>query len=125
MPGAEYRVGDYIVARLPHATAVFAAKRGYLPLAVPILKRVAAVHGQHVCVRESAVYVEGVAIAPVLKVDGSNRPLPPWLHCRPLLQDEVFLLNAGLPGSFDSRYFGPIDVSFIRGRAVRLATILK
>jgi len=37
--------------------------------------------------------------------------------------DELFLLNATNLGSFDSRYFGPIDASFVRGRALLLVTV--
>jgi type IV secretory pathway protease TraF len=34
---AQLNVGDYVVARLPDGAAELAAKRGYLPRAVPIL----------------------------------------------------------------------------------------
>ena len=116
-----FRVGDYVVARLPEDAAALAATRGYLSRSVPVLKRIAAVRGQHVCIRNDVVYIDGAAVTRVLDADPSRRPLTAWLHCRLLVGDELFLLNGDVPASFDSRYFGPIDVSFVRGRAIPLS----
>ena len=41
---------------------------------------------------------------------------------RVLVEHELFLLNSTNVASFDSRYFGPIDSSFVRGRAIPLST---
>lgn len=119
-PVAAVHVGEYVVARLPEATATFAAMRGYLPRFVPVLKQIAALPGQHVCIRNGAVHVDGVAVARTLNEDGKHRPLVPWNACRRLVEGELFLLNFANPASFDSRYFGPLDLSFMRGRAVHL-----
>ena len=121
-PASGLSVGEYVVARLPSDTAAFAAVRGYLPRSVPILKQIAALNGQHVCIRDGVVYVGGTAMARTLDHDGKGRPLTAWRHCQVLGIDEVFLLNTTNPGSFDSRYFGPIDASFVRGRAIPLMT---
>jgi conjugative transfer signal peptidase TraF len=117
-----FRVGDYVVARLPEDAAALAATRGYLPRSVPVLKRIAAARGQHVCIRNDVVYIDGAAVTRILDADPSRRPLTAWLHCRLLVGDELFLLNGDVPASFDSRYFGPIDVSFVRGRAIPWST---
>ena len=117
------RVGDYVVARLPEVVATLAASRGYVPRSVPVLKRIAAVEGQTVCVRNGVVSVDGAPIASTLSVDGNGRPLTAWRHCRRLINGEIFLLNLPAPASFDSRYFGPIDASFVRGRALPMAQI--
>lgn len=122
VPAAHFRVGEYVVARLPNDTSTLAAKRGYLARSVPILKRVAALNGQRVCIRNAIVYVDGAAVARTRDVDGKGRPLTPWQHCEVLGVDELFLLNVTNPGSFDSRYFGPLDASFVRGRAIPLMT---
>jgi conjugative transfer signal peptidase TraF len=115
-----FRVGDTIVARLPEGVAMLAASRGYLPRSVPVLKRIAATSGQRVCIRDGAVAIDGAVVARVLEVDRSGRPLAAWLHCRRLVRGEIFLLNAAAPASFDSRYFGPLDVSFVLGQATLL-----
>lgn len=116
-PAAQFEVGDYVIAKLPRDIAAFAAKRDYLPRHVPVLKRIAATAGQRVCVRDGTVLIDGAAVATTLALDGKDRLLIAWPHCRKLETGEVFLLNASALSSFDSRYFGPIDVSFVRGKA--------
>src|SRR5439155_4549770 len=120
LPPTQLHAGDYVVARLPIDIASFAVSRSYLPRSVPILKQVAAVSGQRVCIHNAAVYIDGAAVAHTLGTDGKHRSLTAWEHCRSLVEDELFLLNSSHPGSFDSRYLGPIDVSFVRGRAIPL-----
>lgn len=118
----DLRIGDYLIVTLPHDIAVFAAKRGYLPRGVPVLKRVVATEGHHVCLRDGRIVIDGLPVADARSYDGKHRPLIPWSHCRQLLAGELFLLNVDSASSFDSRYFGPVDVLFVRGRATPLRT---
>jgi len=113
----DVRVGDYVIARLPAAVAEIAAARGYLPRSIPVLKQVAAVGGQLVCIADDSVFIDTEAVAKVIANDAHGRPLRAWDQCRRLTQHEVFLLNTTNAASFDSRYFGPLDISFLRGRA--------
>ena len=122
VPMTRAHPGDYVVALLPSDTATLAATRGYLPRSVPILKQIAAVAGQLVCIRDTVVYIDGNAVARTLDSDAKDRPLTAWTPCRHLISDELFLLNPHNQASFDSRYFGPLDASFVRGRAIPLAT---
>lgn len=119
---APLQVGDFVLARLPRAIAVLAAARGYVPESVPVLKRVAAVSGTHVCVANGTVRVAGDVVGHVEAADGRGRPLLAWRGCRVLIDGELFLLNKGNEHSFDSRYFGPLDRSFVLGRAMPLTT---
>lgn len=119
---ADLRIGDYVIVRLPHDIAAFAAKRGYLPLGVPVLKRVAATEGHQVCLRHGRIVIDGLPVANTRPYDGKHRALIAWSHCRQLLAGELFLLNADSASSFDSRYFGPVDISFARGQATPLRT---
>jgi conjugative transfer signal peptidase TraF len=121
-PTVDLKRGDYVVAMLPKEVAHFAAVRGYLPASVPVLKRIAAVPGQRVCVQDATVSIDGKPVARILERDGKQRPLVAWKHCRLLQPGELFLLNSSHPTSFDSRYFGPLDASFVRGRALALWT---
>src|SRR3546814_7511718 len=89
----------------------------YLPAHIPLLKRVGAVAPQHVCIIAGQVRIDGVPSAAVLPADRLGRPLPFWQHCRPLAEGELFLLSATNPGSFDSRYFGPVSASAVIGVA--------
>jgi len=119
---ASPQVGDYVLATLPDHAATLAAQRGYLPAGVPVLKQVAAVTGQHVCVRGIELSIGDEPPVLVLRHDSLGRPLHAWQQCRTLLHGEVYLANAGNAASFDSRYFGPIPASAVRGQAIPLWT---
>lgn len=110
--------GDYVLAELPPAAATLADERHYLPRAIPLLKHVAALTGQRVCIRDRVVSIDGRPLAHALEHDSKHRALPVWNHCRTLDSDELFLLNAQREASFDSRYFGPIRRNAVRGRAI-------
>ncbi|WP_312452884.1 S26 family signal peptidase [Stutzerimonas nitrititolerans] len=110
-------VGSIVLTRLPADASALAAQRGYLPAHVPLLKRVGAVAPQHICIVARQVRIDGVPAAAALPVDRLGRPLPPWQHCRPLVEGELFLLSVTNPASFDSRYFGPVSASAVIGIA--------
>ncbi len=110
-------VGSIVLTTLPADAATLAAQRGYLPLHVPLLKRVGAVAPQHVCVTGGMVYIDDVPVAAVLHTDHQDRALPAWSQCRPLAEGELFLLSNTNPASFDSRYFGPVSTSAVLGMA--------
>jgi type IV secretory pathway protease TraF len=57
--------------------------------------------------------------------DRQDRALPVWQGCRTISQDEVFLMNWDEPVSLDGRYFGPIPLRAIIGRAEPLWTLDK
>ena len=113
-------VDSIVLVDLPEHIATLADKRGYLPLDVPLLKRVGAVAPQNVCIEDGRVRIDGVTVAHVLLIDALARPLPSWTHCRQLAEGELFLLSTTNPASFDSRYFGPIDRANVIGVAQRL-----
>ncbi len=110
-------VGGIVLVPLPAEAAALAARRGYLPTRIPLLKRVGAVAPQEVCIAKGSVRIDGVPSAAVLPADRLGRPLPSWPQCRRLRPDELFLLSVTNPASFDSRYFGPVSASAVIGVA--------
>lgn len=110
-------VDSIVLVRLPASAAALAGHRGYLPTRIPLLKRVAAVWPQHVCIARKAVRIDGALVATTLDVDRAGRPLHAWRQCRPLKPGELFLMSDTNPASFDSRYFGPVDVTQVIGVA--------
>lgn len=116
-PADSLRVGSIVLARLPADVAALAAQRGYLPSHIPLLKRVGAISPQHVCIVDGEVRIDGVPLSTVLRADRRGRPLSSWPQCRVLAEGELFLLSTTNQASFDSRYFGPIDVSAVIGIA--------
>jgi conjugative transfer signal peptidase TraF len=116
------RRGDLALVRPPNEIAQLAAERGYLSLGVPLVKRIAALSGDDVCVFKEAIIVNGKVAARRLEKDGAGRLLPRWHGCRELASGEVFLLMDTVPDSFDSRYFGPVSSANVIGRLVPLWT---
>lgn len=114
--------GDLVLARLPPSVAKLAADRRYLPLSVPVVKHVAALTGDRLCVQSGVVAVNSRIAARALQMDSEGRPLMAWRGCRTLRPGEIFLLMPDVPASFDGRYFGPIPETLIVGRLVPLWT---
>lgn len=109
-------VGDMVIARMPREFRALAARRRYLPLAVPLVKRVTAVSGDRVCAFGHRILINGTLVASRRRVDGRGRPMPWWQGCT-LLRGGAVLLLMDSPSSFDGRYFGPTLEGDIVGRA--------
>ena len=114
------KVGDYVLSNLSVEVKILAAERLYLPIKIPILKPIAAGYGEHVCVKNAQIFINGKAVARLLGRDSKGRILSPWMGCRSLREDELLLLSTYSPYSFDSRYFGPVTRKMIIGKAVPL-----
>jgi conjugative transfer signal peptidase TraF len=121
-PVGKLAVTNLVVAAPPEQFATFLAERGYLPLGVPLIKRILALSGQSVCRNDFTISVDGIEMGTALAHDRRSRSLPVWQGCRVIAQGEVFLMNWNEPASLDSRYFGPIPFSAIIGRAEPLWT---
>lgn len=119
MVGGKGRIerGDMVVARMPEARRLFAARRGYLPANVPLVKRVVAVDGDIVCASDTAVRVNGKLVAARRRLDGRSREMPWWSGCVHLVESDYFLVMADSPSSFDGRYFGVSNADDVIGEA--------
>jgi type IV secretory pathway protease TraF len=95
-----------VIAWPPGPARALGAERGYLPINVPLVKRVAAAQGDRVCAAGEALWVNGRLEALRRSADGSGRPLPWWTGCVDLQNGQFLLLMPGSAGSFDGRYFG-------------------
>ena len=119
-PGARPKRGDIVIAWAPPGTRRLAADRRYLPLDVPLVKRVAAVAGDRICAKGNTVSIDGRTMAIRQKIDGAGRAMPSWSGCVTLGADQLLLLMTGVPDSFDGRYFGPTDLRDVIGKATPL-----
>lgn len=115
-PGAWVEPGDLVIARLAEPYRQLAAARRYLPLDVPLVKRVVAYGGDKVCALGHQILVNGRRAAVRQVHDPKGRPMPKWNGCIRLHGREVFLLMDN-PASFDGRYFGATKGSDIIGKA--------
>jgi conjugative transfer signal peptidase TraF len=116
------RKGDLVLVHTPARIAVLAAQRGYLPMHVPLIKRVAAISGDVICAKGDTVWLNGTVFLRRRKTDSKGRTLPQWSGCNRLGSSDAFLAMANVRDSFDGRYFGPISTSNIVGHLVPLWT---
>ncbi len=114
--------GDLVLAWAPLWARSLAAERHYLPLDVPLAKRIAGIEGDTVCADDDAIMINGELVARRLTFDRSGRLLPYWTGCETLSPGEFFLLMPDVPDSFDGRYFGVIGRPDILGRLVPVWT---
>ena len=115
-------VGERVAIEPPPALRRLLAERGYLPVGVPLLKRVAAVSGQRVCRFAHGVTIDGEFAGVARARDQRGRPLPAWSDCRHIAKGELFLMNPAAPDSFDGRYFGVLHADNVIGRATPVWT---
>lgn len=115
-------IPDLVAVMPPEPIAAFLSDGGYLPRGVPLLKRVVGLPGQTVCRNRLAILIDGVSIAVAREHDRRDRPLPDWQGCHVIAEGEVFLMNWQSEDSLDGRYFGPLPIASILGRAVPLWT---
>ena len=121
-PADRLEVTDLVAVDAPEPLARFLAERGYLPRGLPLMKRIAGLPGQQVCRLRSAITVDGIEMGDALERDRRGRDLPVWQGCRRIADGEVFLMSWETGDSLDGRYFGPLPMRSIIGRAVPLWT---
>jgi conjugative transfer signal peptidase TraF len=110
--------GQMVAACLPAAVATFGRARGYLGAgecedgSAPVLKRIVAMEGDAVEVRQEGVWVNGhpVTHSAVRAHDPKGRELPRQKNGVYLIPPGELLLMGTDPLSWDGRYFGPVAV---------------
>ncbi|UQR64898.1 S26 family signal peptidase [Bradyrhizobium sp. C-145] len=121
-PAKSFHVTELVAVQPPEPLATFLDFNGYLPVGVPMLKRVLALPGQTVCRSGLTISVDNIAMGEAKDRDGRGRPLPKWQGCRVVGDGELFLMNWQSNDSLDSRYFGLLPASAIIGRALPVWT---
>lgn len=121
-PATRLAVTELVAIQPPDLLAAFLDLNGYLPVGVPMLKRVLALPGQTVCRNGLTIAVDGIDVGYARERDGSGRPLPVWHGCRVIADGDVFVMNWQSADSLDGRYFGPLAASAVIGRAVPVWT---
>jgi conjugative transfer signal peptidase TraF len=121
-PAGRLTVTELVAVQPPEPLATFLDLNGYLPIGVPMLKRVLALQGQTVCRDALTITVDSIEMGQARAREGRGRSLPFWQGCHALGEGEVFVMNWQSADSLDGRYFGPIPTSAVIGRAVPMWT---
>ena len=121
-PATQLAVTELVAVQPPDLLAAFLDLNGYLPIGVPMLKRVLALPGQTVCRNGLSIAVDGVDVGQAHERDGRGRPLPAWHGCRVIADGDIFVMNWQSTDSLDGRYFGPLPASAVIGRAIPVWT---
>jgi conjugative transfer signal peptidase TraF len=115
--------GAYVLICPPPVTVFDMAKaRGYLGAGYcpggygQLMKKILAVQNDVVSIGTDGVQVNGqlLPLSAPLKADGAGRPMPDYKASSVLGSAEVLVMSDN-NGSFDGRYFGPIQRSQIQG----------
>lgn len=122
------KTGDTVFICPPAAPAFeLALARGYLPRGLcpgetgPLIKTIAAVADQNIAT-ERRVYIDGRLLenSDVRTADAEGRALPTFTGG--IIPAGSIFLHSKFPGSYDSRYFGPVPASGILGLARPILT---
>ncbi|WP_245653833.1 S26 family signal peptidase [Novosphingobium rosa] len=108
--------GEMVLADMPAPWRVLADQRHYIPIDVPLIKRVAAAAGDKVCAFDDRITINDARAAKRHRKDRRGRLLPWWNGCRTVMSGDAFLLMDN-PDSFDGRYFGITPGSMVLGKA--------
>jgi conjugative transfer signal peptidase TraF len=118
----ERYVTELVAVQPPEPLATFLDVNGYLPIGVPMLKRVLALPGQTVCRHGTTITVDAIVMGHALGRDRRGRLLPVWQGCDVVPGGELFLMNWQSSDSLDGRYFGLTPASAVIGRALPVWT---
>jgi conjugative transfer signal peptidase TraF len=121
-PADDLDITDLVAVAAPPLIAEFLSDRGYLPMGMPMMKRILALPGETVCRHGLDIVAYGSTIGHARERDKAGRKMPAWQGCRRIGDDKVFLMNFDIPGSVDSRYFGPFPRASVIGRALPVWT---
>jgi len=105
--------GEIVALPLPkNAKDYLVGKLGY-PADTLLIKRVAALPGDEVCRQAGKLTVAGKTLQAKDR-DRHDNALPDWQGCHKLSNEGIFI-QGDHPGSFDSRYFGPVSRHALSG----------
>jgi conjugative transfer signal peptidase TraF len=113
--------GDIVVFRLPPSLQREMNSRPWFQKGIRYLKTIGAIGGDAFCVTADRVTIRDKTSLPLFMEDSEGHPLPHLpTGCRTVPEHSFLPTSSYSPRSFDGRYYGPIDVRFIEGRATAL-----
>ncbi|HXX67204.1 MAG TPA: conjugative transfer signal peptidase TraF [Polyangiaceae bacterium] len=121
--GSRPRSGDLVAFPVPSDVASLVRARRYLPDGALLLKQVVAVPGDRVCTDGDVLSINDVPFGPIAAHDSEGRVLPHPTACGVVRRGQIYVASRDRR-SFDSRSFGPVRMSDIRGTVTPVWTVL-
>lgn len=112
-----FHKGEVIVYPVPKHVEGVVYGRKYLPVAMPLLKPIAAMAGDTVCIKSHKLTINGRGTDQVFDSDSNGEPVPYKEGCTTLKDDELFPVSTYYTRSFDGRYHGVIRKQDVIGIA--------
>lgn len=110
-------IGELVIMEVPVPARPYVYGRGWLPEDGLLLKSIGAMPGDQVMIASDGIRINQQYFGPVFKQDSQGKPLPE-LRGSFRIQPGYFLpLATAIPNSFDGRYFGPVPLRMILGKA--------
>ncbi len=114
-PAKDINAWQFIIFNFPENVKQIMRNRRWVPDRVSMLmKAVIGLPGDNISLNEKGVYVNGVYFGPVKQHDKQGLPLP-VINSKFTLQKDQYFAACRSVNSFDSRYFGPVPKSEIKG----------
>ena len=120
VPLTEVKEGTLIGFSLPGSVRHELGPRPWLKDSALLIKPVAALSGEKVCVTDAEVVVAGRVKGPVFARDYLGLPLPKLRGCFTVDDGSIFPFSRFSDRSFDGRYLGPLHRVEITGEAIPL-----
>jgi conjugative transfer signal peptidase TraF len=121
-PNQPLQRGHIVLFPVPESLQVVLRQVAPELAGVPLMKPVAAVDGDTVCLEGEAVRVNGQRVADRVRTTRQGRALPWPEECWTLDATTFFPLSLRHSSAVDGRYFGLVPVSSIQGRLIPLLT---
>ena len=115
------KVGALVAFPVPAHVRALVLERRYLPPGALLVKPVVATAADRVCTDGGTLTVNGAPLGAIATEDTRGRPLPHDERCGSVPEGDVFVASH-FATSFDSRTFGPVPLTDIRGTVTPLWT---
>ncbi|BBA53226.1 conjugal transfer protein TraF (plasmid) [Fusobacterium varium] len=115
-PPVDLHKGDIIVFEIPKSAELM-FKRGYVSNIDSLMKKLAALPGDHIEIINQELYINGNNWGKIYEKDKLYRPLPSLKEKDLIPGEKEVLALSDINNSFDGRYFGPIEIKSIKYKA--------
>lgn len=121
-PMTEPQYGTIVVFPIPKEVLSQLGDRPWLNVNFPLIKPIAAIAGDTVCISDNGVVINNMHVANVYREDFQGASLPYLRGCFTITNGHFFPVSRTNERSFDGRYFGIVPLTSIIGQAMPLFT---